>query len=201
MLSKLPPLFYRITCALVLIALTGAAIIHSAQAGGNQNIIKAGDVLQAAVPLYALGLTLAKSDREGTRQLVKSFLLTQGSTELLKMTTQKPRPNFKFGDTKNSFPSGHTASAWSGAAFIHRRYGCYDANWECWKYSAAPYAAAAFTGYSRVQANKHDWIDVIGSIVLAETVNFFLVTKYQNENIIVTPMLGDYVGLNLMFRF
>jgi membrane-associated phospholipid phosphatase len=112
-----------------------------------------GDVLQFAVPAYAFGYSLLEKDYDGTKQ----FLYTLGSSQLtvhvLKMAVDEKRPNYTKGDRKNSFPSGHTSSAFAGAAFMHRRYG--------FKSAIVPYGLAIITGYSRVDAKKHHPHDVI----------------------------------------
>ncbi len=75
------------------------------------------------IPAYALGLSVAEEGTEGVAELSKTFLFTQTTTELIKGIVKEKRPNYKKGDRKDSFPSGHTAAAFSGASFIHRRYG------------------------------------------------------------------------------
>jgi hypothetical protein len=61
------------------------------------------------------------------------------------MTHQK-RPNYKEGDIKKSFSSGHTSSAFAGASFIQRRYG--------FKQAIIPYGLAIATGASRIYAKN-----------------------------------------------
>ncbi len=63
----------------------------------------------------------------------------------------------------------HTASAFSGAAFIHKRYGI--------KRAILPYLAAGFTGFSRVQAKKHHIHDVIAGAAIGEITGYFLTSK------------------------
>jgi membrane-associated phospholipid phosphatase len=59
------------------------------------------------------------------------------------------------GSDYKSFPSGHTAVAFSAVRFMDKRYGA-----EMTSYTPWLYAAAALTGVARVQANKHHWQDV-----------------------------------------
>ena len=117
---------------------------------------KIGDVLQVALPVTAISTTYFMDDTDGTKKFLKSYLLTASDTYLLKITTHKLRPD---GSNHMSFPSGHTSAAFSGASFIHFRYG--------FKYSIPLYLLASFTGYSRIHAKKHYLEDVIAGAGLA----------------------------------
>ena len=104
-----------------------------------------GDILSLVIPSIAIGETLFyEKDREGTVEFLKAFGSAQLLTEVLKKTIRKRRPN---GSCCDSFPSGHSSRAFSGASFIHKRYG--------FKYSVPAYIAASYVGYSRVDADKH----------------------------------------------
>lgn len=148
-----------------------------------------GDVLQIALPLTALTATFTLDDPEGRKQLLWSYGLTQGVTHLTKFTVGKERPD---GSDNLSFPSGHTSSAFSGAAFLAKRYG--------WDVGVPAYLAASFTGYSRVHANKHDWIDVGAGALLAIGINEWLVDERSDTTVTVLP--GDQsVQIAMQWRF
>ncbi len=133
-----------------------------------------GDVLQIFVPAYALGTTYG--DASGFWQMTSSFVITQGLVIGLKEITQRKRPDYSAGDARDSFPSGHTASAFSGASFIHFRYG--------FKQALPFYGLATVTGYSRIHANKHHFTDVLAGAALAIGVNYLIVTpKNATDNI------------------
>ena len=124
---------------------------------------KAGDILQMALPIAAISSTYYLDDSDGFKSFLKSYTITAASTYLLKITTHKLRPD----ESDNmSFPSGHTSSAFSGASFIHFRYG--------FKYSIPLYFLASFTGYSRIYADKHYIEDVIAGAGLAILLNFWI---------------------------
>lgn len=78
-----------------------------------------GDVGQVVAPLAAAYVSYSKDDPEGTAQLIKTYVGTYGSTFVLKHLINSKRPD----GGKYSFPSGHTSSAASPAAFLADRYG------------------------------------------------------------------------------
>ncbi len=125
-----------------------------------------GDVLQVAIPVYSLGTTYG--DNQGFWQMTSSFVLAQGLVVVTKKIVQRKRPDYEEGDTRDSFPSGHTASAFSGASFIHFRYG--------FKEALPFYGLATWVGYSRVYAKKHHVTDVLASAILATGINYLMIT-------------------------
>lgn len=133
-----------------------------------------GDVSQLLLPAVAGTTTLILKDKEGTKQFIKSYLVTASATYILKYTIKKQRPN----GGMHSFPSGHTSSAFSGASFIQRRYG--------WKYGIPAYALATFTGYSRVYAKKHYTIDVVAGALIGIGSTYLFTTPYQKEHMELT---------------
>ena len=138
----------------------------------NKTIEHIGDVTQIAVPVTALAMTLIKKDKKGVWQFAKSYGTTFVITRILKETIKKSRPDKHW--SFDSFPSGHTSSAFSGASFIQRRYG--------WKIGAPAYALAAFTGYSRVHAKRHYTIDVLAGAAIGVGSTYIFTTPYQKEH-------------------
>ena len=124
-------------------------------------------------------LTLQKKDIFG---ILRS---ESGENTIFKAAIDKERPN---GDDNNAFPSGHTATAFAGAAFLHRRYGWSDA-WPA-------YALAAYTGWTRVHTDEHDTWDVLGGAALAVGWNWWLVKPRQAVQ--VQPLAeAGYLGLRI----
>ncbi|MFZ9660768.1 MAG: phosphatase PAP2 family protein [Chitinophagaceae bacterium] len=72
----------------------------------------------------------------------------------LKKWTHVLRPD---GTTYNSFPSGHTATAFTGAEMLHQEYG----DVSVW-YSVIGYSLASATGLLRMLNNRHSLGDVLG---------------------------------------
>ena len=145
-----------------------------------------GDIGQIATPLYALYLTYENSDKDGRIQFCKSSVATILTTHFLKQAIDKPRPD---GSNTNSFPSGHTSAAFSGATFIHERYG-FNSAWPA-------YVVASFVGYSRVNAEKHYWEDVLAGAILAG-INTWIFTSPLLKN--ADASIQDN-QINLQFQF
>ncbi len=89
-----------------------------------------GDIAQLAIPGFALAASVVKKDYEGVVQLGLTSGVTLGTTFALKYGVDRERPD----GGGQSFPSGHTASAFMGASYLHYRYG--------WQYGFPAYAAA-----------------------------------------------------------
>ena len=160
-----------------ILALIIVVMFQSNIALAKSSLTTSGDILQFAIPIAAFGTTFYKDDSEGKIEFTKSFLvntaITHGLKFALKDTEWGKRPNG--GDY--SFPSGHASSAFQGAFFLQRRYGA--------EYGAPAIALAAFTGYTRVRGDYHHWRDVIGGAGIAFGVNYFLVTKYEKQQVTV----------------
>lgn len=151
-----------------------------------------GDILQIAIPAAAIGIALYKDDKEGQKEFIKSFLVNTALTQAVKFAFRNTSLNKRPDGGNYSFPSGHTAAAAQGAFFLQTRYGI--------EYGAPAIAGTILTGYSRVQAKKHYWRDVIGGAAIAFGVNYFFVTKYNPEKVNVTADIGPgkaLIGIDL----
>ena len=76
------------------------------------------------------------------------------------------------GSTRNSFPSGHTATAFMTATMLHKEYG-HRSPW----YSIGGYTLATLTGVTRQLNNRHWMSDVMvgaGIGILATEFGYFL---------------------------
>lgn len=169
--------------------LSGLFLALTLSTNAHANPEEIGDVLQILIPATAYATTLYLDDDEGEIEFYKAYGSTLLSTYTLKYTVQEKRPD---SDARNSFPSGHTASAFSGASFIHARYG--------FKYAIIPYLAATYTGYSRVESNRHYTHDVIAGAALASFCSWYFTSEYKN--LTITPMVdADIKGVTLALKF
>lgn len=129
-----------------------------------------GDVLRFAMPALALSSTFIwKDGQKGTYQFTKALAGTIALTTGLKLVINKARPN---GENNKSFPSGHTSVAFASAAFVQKRYG--------WEFGIPAYLLAGYVGYTRIEANKHDGVDVLAGAVIGVGMSY-LFTKRYNE--------------------
>lgn len=144
-----------------------------------ERIEEVGDVLQVGLPLAALGSTYVARDSQGRRNLLSSLGTSTLTVALLKEAVEKSRPN---AQGLNSFPSGHTAAAFSGAGFINLRYGL--------RWGAPALILAAYTGASRVRAEKHFLDDVISGMSISLLANRYFVFPID-EGLQVIPVVED----------
>jgi PAP2 superfamily len=153
-----------------------AELGFSAMPFTNENasfLEQAGDIGSIAVPISAAITSIANSDEDGSRQLLGTYAATMATTALLKSTVNEARPE-PYENQQDSFPSGHAASAFAGAAFLDKRYGL--------AYGIPAYLVAGFVGYSRVETNHHHLIDVAAGAALGYGFNHFITKKYDGKN-------------------
>ena len=112
------------------------------------------DYLQYAPAALMLGLKIGgvKSYSSWGRMLTAdafSVVIMTAASNGLKYTVRSQRPGNK---EHNSFPSGHSATAFMTATMLHKEFGG-RSPW----YSVAGYTLATVTAYSRLMNNRH-WI-------------------------------------------
>lgn len=132
-------------------------IQQTLSADGNHRT-NADDYLQYSqmVAVYGLNLCGVKGKHsfwDRTAILAMSYATMGILVNSMKHTFKEKRPD---SDARNSFPSGHTATAFMGAEFLYKEY--YDVS-PLIGYSG--YAIAAITGYLRIYNKRHYLNDVI----------------------------------------
>ena len=113
----------------------------------------------------------------------ETVLATYSLKEFSKSLVARTRPYMYFddkpldliakGDWNESFPSGHTALAFSGATFLSYVFSKYFSD-SPWKYAvtAASYSVAVATAIFRVAGGKHFLTDVLAGAALGSAVGF-----------------------------
>jgi membrane-associated phospholipid phosphatase len=123
--------------------------------------------------------------------LASSYLLTGFVAQVIKYFADAPRPSLYFKDqwapvhtvkgveilTYNSFPSGHTTSAFSAAVVL-----AYLATKKGWGIPAL--LMAILIGYSRMYLTEHFFEDVIGGSAIGVIVTVLWVTWLENKQFI-----------------
>ncbi len=135
-----------------------------------------------------------------------SYLIMGLAVNTLKKVTVSERPD---GSSLNSFPSGHTATAFMGAELLHQEY----KDVSIW-YSISGYAIATGTGLFRMYNNRHWLTDVAagaGIGILSTKMAYWLhpaVSKifYNNKSsdkkVLVLPFYdGKTAGFGLVSTF
>ncbi len=149
---------------------------HTAWAG-KSDVEMLGDYFMILLPTSAWVSTQVQGDKEGEVQLYQSFFTTMGLTYALKAGVDKERPD---GSNNQSFPSGHSSAAFSGAVFLQRRRG--------WALGVPAYLAASFVAYSRVHARRHDEVDVISGAAIGLMSGIYFVRPAANLSLSLTRL-------------
>ena len=117
------------------------------------------DYSQFFGPVVTTGLKIAGVEgRSDWGRYLASTAMSYGIMAIfvnsIKYTAKEMRPD---GSTANSWPSGHTATAFVGATLLHKEYGMTRSPW----FSVAGYGVATATGVMRVLNNRHWVSDVL----------------------------------------
>ena len=106
----------------------------------------------AVYALNALGIKGKNNFRDRTMIYAISTVISSATVLSLKKITKEERPD---GSGNNSFPSGHTTTAFAAAEFLRMEY----KDVSPW-YGIAGYITATATGVLRLYNNKH-WVNDI----------------------------------------
>ncbi len=151
-----------------------------------------------AASVYALNLAGIKGKnnyRDCTIILSTAFITMSTTVLVLKTITHVPRPD---GSSNNSFPSGHTATAFMGAEFLWQEY----KDVSVW-YGISGYVVAAGTGFFRMYNDRHWLTDVAAGagIGILSTKFAYWIFPYLNDKVFksekrigynfITPILSS----------
>ncbi len=157
--------------------------------------------------VYALDVTGIKGRNnfsDKTAILATSSILTLITVRSIKAAIGRQRPD---GRAFNSFPSGHTATAFMAAEFFRLEYGDISP----WL-GIAGYTSAALTGGMRIYNNRHWLTDVIAGagigIICSKVANSLIPgiknRSFRNGNTEMTPLFrleGEHWRLGLIYCF
>lgn len=117
------------------------------------------------------------------------------ATNILKYTVREKRP---YGDHRNSFPSGHTTTAFVFASVVAQRHP--------WYVGVPAYMLATLVAFQRINENRHYLHDVIAGATIGISfgigINSLLDSKQEHKNLnySIMPIKGGAVaGLNFSF--
>lgn len=153
------------------------------------------DYLQYSPGLLMLGLkTAGVEGRSSWGRMLTSDAFAAGimaiTVNSLKQTVKKERPD---RSANNSFPSGHTATAFMFATMLHKEYGLTRSPF----YSIAGYSLATTTALSRQLNNKHWFSDVLtgaGIGILSTELGYYLADLiFKDKGIIRQPKVGGTI--------
>ena len=118
----------------------------------------------------------------------------------IKYTAKEMRPD---GSTANSFPSGHTATAFTAATILHKEYGLTRSPW----WSILGYGCATTTGIMRTLNNRH-WISDIlvgaGIGIISTDLGYMMADFWYKNRGIMNPVrsgLDDISKNPSFFKF
>lgn len=155
--------------------------------------------------LNAAGIKGKNNFADRTIILASAYLIMGATVNLVKKTGNELRPD---GTSNNSFPSGHTATAFMGAEFLYQEY----KDVSIW-YGVSGYVVAAGTGFFRMYNDRHWFSDVatgagigILSTKIAYWIQPFLKRslfkdKENLQGIIVPTYNGKQYGLGMSMTF
>ena len=158
----------------------------------------------AVYGLNALGIKGKNNFRDRTIIYALSTVISSAIVLPLKHITKVQRPD---GSGFNSFPSGHTATAFAAAEFMRQEY----KEVSPW-YGVAAYGAAAATGILRLYNNKHWVSDIVagaGVGVLSTRLAYWIYPAIKRKlfkdrpmNTMVMPFYQNGVGgISMIYNF
>ena len=141
-----------------------------------------------------MGLKAKHSLGERVAVAAVTYLAAAGLTQGVKHIVREPRP---FSGRRNSFPSGHTTTAFAGAELVRTEYG--------WGVGMGAYAVAATVGVMRMYNGKHWLNDVVAGVgfgILSARIGYWMLPlgrhifkiPRKGQALVATPMYNSEVG-------
>ncbi len=158
---------------MILRCLVVGTVACSSQLSAQDNSIEnSGDFFAIALPAAALTSTLIwKDGQRATLQFAETMVTSFAVTHVLKRVIDKPRPN----GGNHAWPSGHTSSAFTGAAFLQIRHG--------WRVGIPAYLLAGYVGWTRIDADAHDDWDCLGGLLVGIGSAYLFAKPYDQNRV------------------
>ncbi len=147
----------------------------------------ASDVGVGSLVLWSIGVPAIRGDTQGALQAGASDAVAFGLAQGLKQAFPEQRPD---GSGNDSFPSGHTATAFAAATSILERRGPAE--------GIPALALASFVGLARVQADKHHWYDVVAGAAIGSG-SGLLITRHRKPDAPLVMLWGDSHGAGVTY--
>lgn len=162
--------------------------------------------LVSVYALNAAGIKGKNNFKDRTIIAATSYLLVSGSVMGIKSLTKVQRPD---GSSFNSFPSGHTATAFAGAELLWQEYKDVSV-----LYGISGFLVAAGTGYFRMYNDRHWLTDVAAGagigILCTKTAywlhphikKLFFNKQESNSTALIAPFYnGNQLGMSFVAHF
>ena len=152
-----------------------------------------------------IGVKPKNNLRDRTFVVITSHLIMGGTVQAVKMTAGIERPD---GSNHRSFPSGHTATAFTGAHILFKEY----KDITPW-IGITGYAVATTVGTMRILNRKHWLSDVVtgaGIGILSAEIGYMLLPVFHNiigleqnqSSLAIAPVFGNnQYGLAIAYVF
>lgn len=161
--------------------------VSPASAKGEKDWATVSDIGAYSLAALAIGLPVIDKDKHGAFQAAGSIATSALIATGLKEAFPERRPD---GSDRKSFPSGHTARAFTAAASLYNRQGQ--------SVGIPALAVATLVGVARVKADKHFWYDAVVGAGIGAGVGF-LITHNKPEGEAAFIPWGDTRGGGFTF--
>jgi membrane-associated phospholipid phosphatase len=150
-------------------------------------------LIGTAATTYLVGR--GRNSRRATHlgmDLIEATLLSEGITELVKISVRRERPIRDDGTRASgfAFPSGHSAGTFAAATVLQQHLG--------WKWAVPTYTIASYVAMSRLVDDRHWASDVLAGA--AEGIIVGRSVTWHGRNFYASPMLlpkGGGIMVNL----
>ena len=155
-----------------------------------QKAVKKSTTMGCLLPSAAgFAASVWQTARVARRQLAHPRSGALAANYARELSVTKDRPDHT---EHHAMPSTHTLLAFSGAAFVQRRYG--------WKWGLPAYALSAYVAWGRVYSKRHDvWDVLVGAAIGVGSAYAFTRPLGRNADLTLAPSsVGGGCGLSMV---